>query len=415
MDCPSTLTPVSRLTCSVITDPARLEEHEPAWAELLERSASNEPTLSPAWLLAWWQVYGPHDGRQLRAALFFDDGRLVGLAPLLLRRHWYGPGIPFRRLEPLGAGERETDRLCSDYLNVIAERGAERQVARELANVLAAGALGSWDELVLPMMDGDGAMPALLTEAFHRAGLRAEQAVTTGAPYIRLPSTWEAYLKGLDKKARYLITRSLRDFETWGGGEVKLERAASPDEVDRGKRILIALHHQRWQGGEASGVFRSPLCLAFHDLAMPRLFQLGALEIMWLSVRGEPVAAQYNLVWNGKVYFYQCGRKTDVPRTIRPGGVLLAHAIRAAIEAGRREFDFLPDETLYKMQLASATRPIVQLRAVRPSLREHARRLADRGVACARAVRNTARRAIRWWRGPAHAGRKENNRLLADI
>src|SRR5262249_11480134 len=118
----TSVVPETVLRCSVLSDPAQLEALRPAWLELLERSAGNEVMLTPMWLLPWWRVFGPLDGRQLRVGLFHQGECLVGLAPLLCRRHWYRPGIPFRRLEPLGCGERPADRVWSDYLNVIARR-----------------------------------------------------------------------------------------------------------------------------------------------------------------------------------------------------------------------------------------------------------------------------------------------------
>jgi CelD/BcsL family acetyltransferase involved in cellulose biosynthesis len=367
------------LTCTVVTDPVRLEALRPDWLALLARSAGNEPMLGPTWLTAWWRVFGPTQGRQLRLALFHDGGRLVGLAPLLRRTHWYRPGLPFRRLEPLGSGERDEETICSDYLNVIAERGAERRVAGRLAAELAAGALGRWDELVLPLMDGLHPMPALLVEAFRAAGLSAELTVTGSAPYVLLPPTWEAYLKGLGKKERYGVVRPLRDFEEWAGGEARLERAASAADLARGTAVLIDLHQRRWQAAGQLGRFAVPRFRQFHEAVLPPLLAEGALELAWLSVRGEPVAVQYNLIWDNKVYFYQCGRRLDVPDGVRPGTVLLARLIRGAIEAGRREFDFLNGDAPYKRQLASASRPVVEVRAVRPSWRERARLLVQHG------------------------------------
>src|SRR5579871_1053784 len=135
-------------TGSVLTEATQLEELAPAWEALLQRSTSPEVMLRPAWLLAWWRVFGPLGGRRLRTALFTQDERPVGLAPLLYRRHWHRHLLPFRRLEPLGSGEPEADAVCSDYLNVIAERGAEAAVARELAAAVAAGKLVAGDELV---------------------------------------------------------------------------------------------------------------------------------------------------------------------------------------------------------------------------------------------------------------------------
>jgi len=71
--------------------------------------------------------------------------------------------------------------------------------------------------------------------------------------------------------------------------------------------------------------------------------------------------------------------KTELPRNIRPGGVLIYHAIQKAITHRRREFDFLGGEALYKNQLALGSRPLVELRLARRCLTERARRLIERG------------------------------------
>jgi CelD/BcsL family acetyltransferase involved in cellulose biosynthesis len=393
------MTPIStaplQLTCSVVTDVGELESLRAEWLDLLGRSDSNEPMLSPAWLLNWWHVFGPADGRRLRTLLFRNGGRLVGVAPLLWRRHWYKPGLPFRRVEFLGSGEREEDGVGSDYLNVIAEGGAEEPVARGLVDALVSGRLGAWDEVVLPVMNGEGRMPRLLVDGFARRGLRASLDVTDQAPYVPLPPSWDGYLKQLGQRNRYLVTRSLRDFEAWAAGAAVFHRAETPEQLEEGKRLLTRLHRERWSADGAPGTFRTPRNLAFHDRVTAELLADGALELVWITVRGEAVAAQYNLLWNGKVYYYQCGRKMDVPPKVRPGVVLLARQIRVAIEAGAREFDFLGGASRYKMQLAAALRPLVRLRVARPGVLERARRLADWGIARTRTLRKRCRR---WFR-----------------
>src|SRR6266849_4562731 len=127
-----TITSAPGLPAAVVSDPAELERLRPEWLELMARSSSNDAMLTPTWLLGWWNVYGPQDGRRLMVILFREGDRLVGLAPLLKRRHWYRPGIPFRRVEPLGSGERANEGIYSDYLNVIAEAGSEERVAAAL-------------------------------------------------------------------------------------------------------------------------------------------------------------------------------------------------------------------------------------------------------------------------------------------
>lgn len=379
----------------VIDDPLELEGLRPAWMSLLERSTSNEITLTPDWLNTWWRVYGPGQGRQLRLVLFFEAGRLIGLAPLLRRRHWYRPGIPFRRLEFLASGESHGQGICSNYLNVIAESGAEKQLAHRLVQTIAAGTLGAWDEVVLPMMAGDGPMPGLIVAAFTERGIPAEITRTAGAPHIPLPATWDAYLKALSRSHRRLLVRSLRAFDEWSKGEASWERVTHSSELDKGKKILMDLHHARWEADGESGVFRSPPFLRFHDDIMPCLLGQGALELLWLSIRGEPVAALYSMVWNDKVYAYQIGRLPEAPANVRLGAVILAHAIRLAIESGRREFDLLADVTPFKQQLTLAIRPLVQVRAVHPSWRERIRQGVEAGFRCARYFRQKARALIK--------------------
>ncbi|MGL4551120.1 MAG: GNAT family N-acetyltransferase [Gemmataceae bacterium] len=364
----------------LVTDPREIDDLCPEWSELLARSGCDVPFLSPEWLRPWWRQFGPRDGR--RAALFTlrEGGRLVALAPLLTRTHWYRPGLPFRRLELWGSGECEADAICSDYLNLIAEAGRESHAAGAFAAELAGR---PWDEFVVPLMDGTGPMPNLLAQAFRARGFAADVTATTEAPYIALPATWDGYLAGLDRDSRYLIRRSLKDFEAWAGGAWKWHEAGTEPEVEEGARILRRLHGERWEGA-GGGTFRSPRFLAFHAEAMRNLLDAGALHLVWVTVRGEPVAAMYDLRWQGKVYFYQCGRKLDVPKGVRPGGVIVALAIKKAIEEGCREFDFLGGAAVYKRQLARASRPLVELRVVRPGWRERVRGALEWGKAVAR-------------------------------
>jgi CelD/BcsL family acetyltransferase involved in cellulose biosynthesis len=342
----------------------------------------NEPMLSPAWLLSWWRVYGSE--RRLRVGLFHEGNRLIGLAPLHSRRFAYRPGIPFRRLEFVGSDVDEQDGVCSDYLNIVAEAGKEERVVAAFAQALIEGAFGPWDELVLPAMDGEGAMPALLVHALQRVGVAASRLMVDQAPYVELPATWEAYLERLPKKKRYGIVRALRDMQAWAAGSLQLHVVTSLDDLERGKRILIDLHNERWSADGERGAFRGRRFAAFHDALMPQFLQRGELELMWLSGHGEPVAAHYNIVAAGKVYHYQCGRRMDLPKGLRPGIVLLAEAIQRAIRAGRREFDLLAGVSQYKMDLTHTTRPLVQVRAVRSCLVEKLRTWAERGIGWAR-------------------------------
>lgn len=381
----------------VVTQIAALEALRPAWMKLLERSEHPAPTMTPEWLLSWWRVFS--ESRSLRAGLVFEDGRLIGFAPLLARRHWYRSCLPFRRLELLGTGEDEADETCSDYVGILAERGQEEVVAAEIASGLVMGAFGAWDELHLSLQDGSSKMPDLVGARLNRGGIPTTKAVINHCPYIPLPATFEDYLAALSPTHRALVRRSMRAFERWSGGEVRFEQVERAEDLPHGVSILRDLHAERWQDHRSGGVFGSNRFSAFHRAVLPQLLEKGQVELCWLSVRGEPVAAQYNLIYGDTVYFYQSGRKLDVPSGVRPGTVMHAYSIRRAIEAGRKEYDFLAGSQRYKLELSLASRPLVELRAVRPVVLETARRMADLGAAQVRALRAS----VRWLRGGAAA------------
>lgn len=381
-----------QLSYEIVTTPSRLRELESDWEGLLERSATNDPTLSPFWHSAWWEVFGDQDGRRLRAVAIRNGERLVGMAPLLWRRHWYKPGIPVRRIELLSSGEPREHEICTEYNGILVQRGAERAVASTLVEALQSNEMGGWDELVLPLMDGDApfvdAMAKSLATARHPVMVETQ----TVSPYIPLPRTWDAYLAALPSTSRYLVSRTLRDLTKWADGDLKFERVEQPSDLGKGLDTLARLHGERWSGDEASppseyqGVFASPMFLAFHHRLAPALLAKNALELWTLTARGTPLAALYNYVWGGKVYHYQSGRRVGVPKQIRPGIAIHALAIQRAIAEGRREYDFLGGDSRYKQQLSLAQRPLVQIRAMRRPIMDLARRVARRGLDGARAV-----------------------------
>jgi len=378
------------LTSRVVTSFEELASIRADWAALLARSATNSPTLSPTWLLPWWQVFG-RTGRALCAVLFFHGRRLVGLAPLLSRRVIDRAGLPLRRIELLGSGEDEAEEICSDYIGVLAERGVEHAIAEAFAAQLVTRALGPWDELLLCAMSGDSASPTLLVGALRDRGLVVGADLTGISYYIRLPSDWEAYLAALSSSKRHLIRCALRDLERWAGGTLRVERAETHADLARGVAVLEALHAERWKD-EGGGVFAAPRFKAFHASVMPSLLDANALDLRWLTVHGRPIAAAYNVIWDKKVYFYQSGRSLDVPHGIRPGVAMHAIAIRDAIAAGHREYDFLTGNARYKSELALDARPLVRLRALRPSLLDVARQATEVAVEHVRALRARVRR-----------------------
>jgi CelD/BcsL family acetyltransferase involved in cellulose biosynthesis len=383
------LTRRAPLIARILATSSQLEALSPEWDSLMARSdTGDEPMRSPAWVGAWWRCFG--EGRRLRLVTFRQGPRLVGVVPLCLRTAWAAPGVPMRRLDLVPSGEPEAEEIASEYIGPVIESGLEQMVVDRLAELLAADAVGRWDELVMPAMSLHGPVVPILSGAFERLG-SVNQELTGGAPYIPLPADWEEYLARLSPSHRSLVRRSLRAFDRWTGGHAELRVARTARELEVGAAALRELHAARWQQAGHPGLFAAPRFREFHDRVMPELLARGALELMWLRAHGRPVAALYNLVWRDKVYFYQSGRRPGLPRDVRAGVVIHALAIRRAIEQGRREYDFLAGASRYKQELALATRPIGRLRVVRRGAAARVRRVYLRCAAVGRALRASRR------------------------
>ena len=373
-----------------VTNEAELRARSDDWWDLLSRSVSDRPSQSPLWLLAWWRVFGGLEHRQIAASFIYDGQRLVGIAPMLKRLLWYRRVIPYRRLEFLATGEPTRDEIRSDYLGIVMERGFEEPIIDALADSWLRGFRGSFDEIVLSPLEGDVPIWSYAARALSERGFLVEKQVLPEAPHIQLASSWQGYLSSLSGTNRYFVNRSIRDFEKWAGSgsDVTVERVQSVDDLPKGKKVLTMLHEQRWQAAGQNGVFASRFFSAFHDTVLPALLERNALELVWLCVRGEPVAVLYSLIWNNKTLAYQGGRTLDVPKGVRPGIILHLRMIRAAIEAGRTEYDFLSGTSQYKAKLSNASRPVIGFRASQALLRDLARAAVEQGAAFVRQHRS---------------------------
>jgi CelD/BcsL family acetyltransferase involved in cellulose biosynthesis len=365
----------------VIDDPDALARLAPEWERLSARADNSSPTLSSLWQLAWWKVFGASAGRALRVAVVRDGGELVAIAPLCRRLYRYYGCLPFRRLELSASGEDDADEVFSEYIGILCARGSERAVAGAVARAIANGELGDCDELVMPRMDGGHALPGLLAHALEGSGMTTVSETIAEAPHVTLPGSFDAYLAQLPKQHRYTVRRSLRDFESWAGPRWAVHVARTPAELTRARRILESLHAEVWRARDKPHAFQSPRFAKFHDLVMPGLLARDALELTWIEVRGEPIAALYSVRWQRAIQFYLSGRKVDVGKNIRVGIVAHALAIRRAIDAKYREYDFLAGASRYKLTMATSLRPLVTLRAVRRgAMIERTRHAAERGL-----------------------------------
>jgi Acetyltransferase (GNAT) domain len=348
------------LTFRLTTEQSELFSIVEDWRHLLAQSADPEPMMDPSWLLGWWRQYGA--GIQLAVGLLFENDRLVGFAPLCIRRYQYCPGLVFRRLQFMAVDADEKDGICSMYMNFIALNGFEAEVANAFIDRIASGAFGVFDEVVLGPMRRVMPMSVLAQTRFEQRGLRCEEKRRAINYFTKLSSTWDEYLNSMSLPRRSYLGKALVEFDTWAleNGGWKLEHASTLEALNSGFSTLIGLQHER----------TSPRFVAFQRDYITSRGATDNVDIAWLTVGTTAVAAIYTIRNGKKILAYHYGGAMGMPAQMNVGVVINALMIQHAIARGDEAFDFLSGGFGYEADFATDERLIVSLRAARPSWRE---------------------------------------------
>lgn len=339
---------------ALVNEEAAFLELGPEWDELLVRSSADSLFMTWDYVSTWWSVY--RDRCQLRVLTARDDeGRLVGLAPLVLGRG-EGPRRHLRFLTFLGA----LGDSLSEYLDVIVLRGLEEEVVPELWRIMSTE-LDGWDVLSLPLVPSSSSTPGLLFRAPGREAERLRRSDERVSPFIRLDTDWETYLGSRSKNFRKAF------HGVWNRvhrrHDVRVLHAGSDVPVDEALDRLIALNHARW--GEAGVAFHTPQFCEFHRQLAPKLLERGRLSLMILQLDGADAAIRYDFVYAGRLWVFQGGWRPELRQT-SPGRILTGYSVQWCIDQGLSEYDFLVGDDAYKRDWATDLRHLVDLELSHP-------------------------------------------------
>ena len=98
---------------------------------------------------------------------------------------------------------------------------------------------------------------------------------------------------------------------------------------------------------------------------MPQMLASGQLLLSWVTMDGQPLAAEYHLRGGGVVYAYQSGVDPEALKH-SPGQLSNMIAIRRAVAQGYRAFDFLRGDEPYKAHWRAKPRATLEIRVAAP-------------------------------------------------
>ncbi len=315
----------------------------PQWDALLESWGVDCPFLRWDWIRSWLRVYGRDGTPWLGIAR--NEAGLVGLAPLHAQRIPVAGGLlSLRTVRLAGDGP-----LCADHLVLPVAPGHEQAFAEALVRDLFRQR-HAWDRFEFRDLRGDHPAWRAVEAAARSAGLDARTHLRTRCPYLPLPATWEAYLDETGRHRRHQIRRALRRFDA--DFEMKLERPASVRETDALMSVLEDLHTRGWRARGRPGVFGDARFRRFHRLHARRAYRRGTLWLLLLRAGERPAAVNFGFLSRRAVHSYQHGYEPALA-DYGPGMLVRLCAIRASIERGLGEWDFLRGSAAYKRDFPS--------------------------------------------------------------
>lgn len=336
------------ITTQIISDTAGFRDLRSEWNALLQACPNDCIFLTWEWAYTWWLHLAGK--RKIHIIVVRVDGLLIALAPLVLRPADLKRLMPWRVLEFLASGS-----VGSDYLSFLIRPGHEQIAVREITGCLTQA--GHMLELV--RIEKSSAPMAELSRQLREAGWKSVGLTTNYSPYSILSGhTWESYLDSLHASHRTNLGKMLRrlhkDFD------VSLHVAATESERQWAMDVFIRLHLRRWSDKGGSTALNRKELIDFHRAFSAISLDRGWLKLYTLLLDGVPVSSLYVFKYQDVYHHYQSAFDPDYGK-YSPGTVIVALAIKDAVEDRAVEFDFLHDNESYKYLWARQERELIRL------------------------------------------------------
>ncbi len=292
---------------------------------LLTRCEAQDISLGPRWL------------RNFERTVMAD---IDGTRLLCLRRGGQARAVLSMNVRPeLARFGGTVGALANYYTTLWAPALADDVTGIDLVPLFAALRNNAGRLPVLQFGPMDTASPgyAVLAGGLRAAGYRVEDHAAHGNWYLPVQGDWAHYLASLSSKMRSNIKRMGKKLDELGA---RTEIVSAPEDVDRAVDAYEAVYAKSWKRTEPVTSFIRGLA---HTCAEAGWLRLG---LVWLD--GEPVAAQFWIVSDGRAAIYKVAYD-EQHKALSPGTVLTAQMMRMAIETERvGEVDYLVGDDAYK-------------------------------------------------------------------
>jgi hypothetical protein len=306
---------------------------EKDWQNLLGASNCNSLFLSWMWQYQWWRLWGKQINARLLLLAMYDDGVLVGLAPMFSRNISLGPIKIFKRIQFIGNVWRFIDTIRTEYSNFITLSSRSEELEKEFFSYINSNVV--WDEWIINDMDGDSSGYENLKTFSANIKLKHKVINEDMGMNIDCQNSFNAYLTSLSKSTRFRIYNSRKKLLKFGS--ITIETINTPGRLNFAFEQLNLLHRVRWGENCFDGK-----ALEFHKKLSLDLLKNDQLKFSLILLDGIVISTLYNVIANQCEYNIQAGFDDKKLKGVSIGTLHLGYAIERAFSDEKcNAFDLL--------------------------------------------------------------------------
>ncbi len=305
--------------------------------------------VTPVWLQSWWEVFG--SDFNLFVHSIYDDDRLIGIAPLMIvdggkEACLIGNPDVSDYLDFITTGKIEDEQLFFQHLiEHLKEAGVESLVLNSQRP----------DSAIFRGIFNPDADDTEYNTGVEIKGVNANIIPENQSFELKLASDWDSYLAGLKKKQRHEVRRKLRRLED-EGGSYSFRAIKQPQEIEDYYPEFVELFKQN---PEKADFLNEQMARYFKTLVL-NTAKAGLARFGLLELEGKIVAAVLYFDYKNCIYLYNSGYNSDY-HNLSVGLLSKVLAIKDNIEQGKKTFDFLKGEEVYKRRLGGTALPIYRV------------------------------------------------------
>lgn len=326
---------------TVYTDPSVFDELAAEWQVLMDHAVNAPIFMTPEYQKTWWDHLGQGD---LRIVTVRDDdsGALLGIAPLFV----FDGEIRF-----VGCVD------VSDYLDFLVDRERCPEVYETLVELISSDLQIDWQSAYFCSLAHHSPTHRIVVDLAQAKGWQARSEQEEVCPVITLADSWDGYLATVKKKQRHEIRRKLRRAES--GAEVHWSVIDSADGLtDEVLDRFIDLHQKSTPDKEA---FWDEAMESFFRALAKQVAELGWLKLYQVEINGYMASMLLCFDYNDEILVYNSGFDPELFGHLSPGNIIVSYSIQHAIELGRKRYDFLRGDEIYKFRFGAEAEPVYRV------------------------------------------------------